>query len=172
MRSLFIAGLRMLIILELIRSFITIVYYGYLQISSQFGDFQSAMNIILPSVMSAIVYVIVFSKAGWLADKSKISPNDTSPLRVDAKTIVASGLILFGVYGIVNQFLVSANYFIEMFSESTWSPSSMDGSGGTYWASAYTVISLLVYFYCIVGARRIAEMTTRGLVKESESEKD
>lgn len=169
MRSLFIAALRLFILLELIQAFWSFIYVVAMGLSPDYRDLRATTEMLLPSVGSIALYMVVFWKAAWLADRARIAGVDTIELAVDAKTIVACGLVLFGVYGIANQFLLSLHSLYDFFVGHFSSPGSFAGWGSPILTVVYTVIRLLVYLYCIVGAGRIAQVTTRHLVAESDT---
>ncbi|HEX2897033.1 MAG TPA: hypothetical protein VHP63_03180 [candidate division Zixibacteria bacterium] len=165
MRSLCISALRLFILIEIIQSLITIIAmlsYGF---SSEYNEFLNVPS--LSFAGSLVLYALVFWKAAWIVDKSRIVMVDEFKITVNAKAVVAGGLILFGVFGIVEQLMQSLSFFNYFFGGQFTSPPPSFGPGKTFLSAAFLLIRLLVYTFCIFGASRISELVTKRFSTET-----
>jgi hypothetical protein len=164
MRSLVVAALRLLILLKIIEDAFSTIYSVVLYVPSTYGwDWESALHTVFPNLGSLILYLAVFWKAPWLVDRMRISDADIYKMNVSGKTIVASGLILFGLYGIARQFLYSSGFLYDLL---TGQPISAVAGGDAVLSAVFTMFRLLVYVFCILEAGRIAQFATRQLEAE------
>lgn len=155
-------------LLQAIDLVVKAAYEFYYRVASSYPDWSGAAQIALVYVVLLALYVLAIWKAPWIAGKVIGSNNDTAPLAVSPRTIVASGLILFGFYGLIRQFLVSLSF---LFDFATGQAISYDWSTGLsshpIWPAVFGLLRLAVYTVLVLEAGRIADVTTRRLTSRS-----
>jgi len=166
LRSLFIAALRLFMIIELVQEIIGLSSSITMITSPNYFDSHSIMMMFIPSIFSLILYVIVFWKASWLADKARIDSIDVSALVINTRSIVTGGIILFGIYGLANQFFYSFDYIFDTFISRLLFPDLYVENTRSGRTGIEILIRVMIYLYCIMFAGTIANVIAKPFVKE------